>query len=100
MSNSVTKRKDVASGALKKLEATGESRARNVQLGIPLVLVVQRDAVVAEHQEPPATPAALKYSTRQPNLIGRGKRNTLEPGQHVSELSNSRTSNYRLTSPH
>jgi hypothetical protein len=31
--------------------------------------------------------------------MGRGKRNTLEPGQHVSELSNSRTFNYRLTLP-
>ena len=96
--NSFAKRKDVASGALKKLEATGESRARNVQLGIPLVLVVQRDAVVAEYQEPPATPAALSNLTRQPNLIGRGERNTLEPGQHVSELSNPRTFTYRRNS--
>jgi len=72
----------VATGFPDQLEPPAEHRRRHVELGIPLVLVVERDAVVAQNEQAIAAPSRSQGGFVEPERSERSQERQSRGTQH------------------
>ena len=68
--------------SLQKLQPSLELGLPHVEARVPLVLILYRDAVIAEDEQPPTTPAAVADKLEQSEVLGDLQGHPLDRSDH------------------